>query len=228
MFRWIYLVLIGGLTGLIAYWMTFCVGRLVTVKWDHTWELLQSGKTVESYLYYISWTTVCMVLAGLLVSKRYYSLFITSTFYTDSLLQVLWAPESAGSGIPQVKAYLNGNQVPGILRFKTLVAKVLGITLCVTSGMPAGREGPMVHTGSILGAGLARGYSDYFPCLPNMYTGFDNTKDRRDFVSMGAAAGVAAAFNAPIGGILFSLEEVRRHTTCRTIPYRRTTFPPNY
>ncbi|GMH49429.1 hypothetical protein TrLO_g4690 [Triparma laevis f. longispina] len=187
MFRWIYLLLIGVLTGTIAYWMTFCVGRLVTIKWDHTWELLQSGKTVESYLYYISWTAVCMALAGLLV---------------------LWAPESAGSGIPQVKAYLNGNQVPGILRFKTLVAKVLGITLCVTSGMPAGREGPMVHTGSILAAGLARGYSDYFPCLPNMYTGFDNTRDRRDFVSMGAAAGVAAAFNAPIGGILFSLEEV--------------------
>jgi len=186
-FRGLYVVLIGAITGVIAYWMTFAVGRMVTVKWDKTWELLQAGKTMDSYLYYISWTVGCLFLAGLLV---------------------VWAPESAGSGIPQVKAYLNGNQVPGILRFKTLIAKVLGITLCVTSGMPAGREGPMVHTGSILAAGLARGYSDYFAWLPNIYTGFDNTRDRRDFVSMGAAAGVAAAFNAPIGGILFSLEEV--------------------
>jgi H+/Cl- antiporter ClcA len=88
------------------------------------------------------------------------------------------------------------------------VAKTVGITVCVTSGMPAGREGPMVHAGSILAAGLARGYSDALPFLPGIYNGFDNTRDRRDFVSMGAAAGVAAAFNAPIGGILFSLEEV--------------------
>jgi len=89
-----------------------------------------------------------------------------------------------------------------------MIAKVLGITACVTSGMPAGREGPMVHTGSIIGAGLARGSSNMLPRLPHLFKGFDNSKDRRDFVSMGAAAGVAAAFNAPIGGILFSLEEV--------------------
>lgn len=167
--------------------MTFCVGRMVTVKWDNTWKLMQEGKTWEAYFYYMGW-----VIASL----------------TGAAMLVVWAPESAGSGIPQVKAYLNGNQVPGILRMKTLIAKVVGISLCVTSGMPAGREGPMVHTGAILSAGLARGYSDYLPCLPGIYAGFDNTKDRRDFVSMGAAAGVAAAFNAPIGGILFSLEEV--------------------
>ena len=103
LFRMIYVVLIGAITGVIAYWMTFAVGRMVTIKWNKTWELLQAGKTIESYLYYISWTAGCLFLAGLLV---------------------VWAPESAGSGIPQVKAYLNGNQVPGILRFKTLVAKV--------------------------------------------------------------------------------------------------------
>ena len=162
--RWVYVLLSGAITGLIAYWMTFCVGRMVTVKWDNTWKLMQEGKYWEAYFYYMGWVLASLAGAAILV---------------------VWAPESAGSGIPQVKAYLNGNQVPGILRMKTLIAKVVGISLCVTSGMPAGREGPMVHTGAILGAGLARGYSDYLPCLPGIYAGFDNTKDRRDFVSMG-------------------------------------------
>jgi hypothetical protein len=96
-------------------------------------------------------------------------------------------------GIPQVKAFLNGIKVPGILRFSTFVAKVVGITLCVTAGMPAGREGPMVQAGAIIASGFARGSSKFFHFLPTIYSGFDNPRDRRDFVSMGAAAGESLA-----------------------------------
>ena len=50
--------------------------------------------------------------------------------------------------VSQVKAHLNGVRVPGLLRFTTLVAKVFGVTMVVSTGLPLGREGPMVHAGA--------------------------------------------------------------------------------
>ena len=105
-----------------------------------------------------------------------------------------------------MKAFLNGNSLDGALRPRTLVAKVLGISCTVATGMPAGREGPMVQAGAILANVVPLSCAS----LAKRWLGVDlmNDFDRRNFVSMGAAAGVAAAFHAPIGGILFSLEEV--------------------
>ena len=124
----------------------------------------------------------------------------------SAALLTLWAPQAAGSGIPHVKSYLNGNKLPGVLRLHTLVAKVLGISVCVAAGLPVGREGPMVHAGSIIAAYSAKLLSRFLKGrIGRDYGGFDNDYHRRKFVSMGAAAGVAAAFHAPIGGILFSL-----------------------
>ena len=62
-----------------------------------------------------------------------------------ALLTVTWAPSAAGSGLPPVKAFLNGVHVKDILKWNTLVAKTIGVTLVVSSGLPLGREGPMVH-----------------------------------------------------------------------------------
>lgn len=66
----------------------------------------------------------------------------------------------------------------------------------------------MVHIGSMLGGGLAAAKSKTLRIrLPTIFEKLRSHKDQRDFISSGAAAGIAAAFGAPIGGVLFALEE---------------------
>ncbi|KAG7224336.1 hypothetical protein INR49_004643 [Caranx melampygus] len=115
----------------------------------------------------------CLPLSLLeLLSFNMTFVFIASVF-------VLVEPVAAGSGIPEIKSYLNGLFV--------------------------GKEGPMIHSGAIVGAGLPQSIT--FKSIKFDFPYFRSDRDKRDFVSAGAAAGVAAAFGAPIGGTLFSLEE---------------------
>lgn len=127
---------------------------------------------------------------------------------TISACLVLYvSPVAAGSGIPQVKCFLNGVQIPAVVQLKTLFAKALGVACTVAGGLSAGKEGPMIHSGAVVAASVSQGQ-----CVPSsikchVFEQFRNDHEKRDFVSAGAAAGVAAAFGAPIGGVLFSLEE---------------------
>lgn len=70
-----------------------------------------------------------------------------------------------------------------------------------------GKEGPMVHTGACIASFLGQGGSSRFGLTWIGFKYFKNDRDRRDLITCGAAAGVAAAFRAPVGGILFALEE---------------------
>ena len=73
-----------------------------------------------------------------------------------------------------------------------------------------GKEGPMVHSGSVVGALLSQGQwgsTSGFAISCAQLKDFRNDREKRDFISCGAAAGVAAAFGSPIGGVLFALEE---------------------
>ena len=109
-------------------------------------------------------------------------------------MAVMIEPMSGGSGIPEVKCFLNGIDLPRINDIKTGICKVLGVIGSVSAGLPVGKEGPMVHSGAVVATAVTKG-------------SVRNDKTRRDFVACGAAAGVCTAFSAPIGGILFALEE---------------------
>ncbi|XP_014828236.1 PREDICTED: chloride transport protein 6 isoform X2 [Poecilia mexicana] len=122
-------------------------------------------------------------------------------------LLVLIEPVAAGSGIPEIKSYLNGVKIPGIVRLRTFLCKAAGVLFSVAGGLFVGKEGPMIHSGAIVGAGLPQFQSITFKRVKFDFPYFRSDRDKRDFVSAGAAAGVAAAFGAPIGGTLFSLEE---------------------
>lgn len=111
----------------------------------------------------------------------------------------MFQPIAAGSGIPLVKCYLNGVKVPRIVRFKTLIIKVVGVITSVVGGLVGGKEGPMIHAGSVIAAGISQGKSTTFRRDFSVFRYFRDDHEKRDFVVGGASAGVAAAFGAPLG-----------------------------
>ncbi|CAM9177656.1 unnamed protein product, partial [Laminaria digitata] len=127
--------------------------------------------------------------------------FINSCLTAGAFGMVWYKPWSNGSGIPETKCVLNGVSIPQVVAPSTLVSKVFGVILGVSSGLPIGKEGPMIHAGAAIGASIAS--LPRIKCLEE----FRNDRDRRDLAAMGTAAGVAAAFHTPIGGVLFALEE---------------------
>lgn len=113
-----------------------------------------------------------------------------------------FAPEAAGSGIPQVKAALGG--VSSALTIRVAIAKLVTTLLSLGSGLNLGRQGPTVQ----IGAAIAAQLSDWVPTSP---------VHRRQLIAAGAAAGLAAGFNAPIAGVLFVVEELLQDVSGLTL-----------
>ena len=137
----------------------------------------------------------------------YYVIMNALPVMIGSLLVTYVEPVATGSGIPLVKCYLNGIKIPKVVRLKTLVVKAIGVVTSVCGGLAGGKEGPMVHCGAVIAAGISQGKSSSFDKDFKMFRYFRDDHEKRDFVVCGASAGVAAAFGAPIGGLLFALEE---------------------
>jgi chloride channel 7 len=115
-------------------------------------------------------------------------------------------PCAKGSGIPEVKAYLNGRSIPRVLHWRTVVAKVLGVLGSVGGQLPVGKEGPLIHAGAGAGANRTGALAHVF-ARSRRVGALVTPAALRDIVSLGCACGVAVAFAAPIGGVLFVLEE---------------------
>jgi chloride channel 7 len=84
----------------------------------------------------------------------------------------------------------------------------VGNIAAVSSSLHVGKAGPMVHTGACIAAIFGQGGSRKYGLTCRWLRYFKNDRDRRDLVTIGAGAGVAAAFRAPVGGVLFALESL--------------------
>lgn len=104
------------------------------------------------------------------------------------------------AGIPAVKCYLNGIKIPKVVRLKTLVVKAVGVIASVVGGLAGGKEGPMVHCGAVIAAGISQGKSSSIDKDFGMFRYFRDDHEKRDFVVGGASAGVAAAFGVSFTG----------------------------
>jgi len=114
---------------------------------------------------------------------------------------------AAGSGVAEARVIMSGFVLHGYLGLKTLTIKTLALVLSVASGLSLGKEGPYVHIATCVGNVACRLFSKYN----------HNDGKRREVLSASAASGVAVAFGAPIGGVLFSLEEVSYYFPPKTL-----------
>ncbi|KAA8652435.1 hypothetical protein EYZ11_007870 [Aspergillus tanneri] len=114
---------------------------------------------------------------------------------------------AAGSGVAEVKVINSGFVLHGYLGFKTLAIKTIALVFSVSSGLSLGKEGPYVHIATCVGNICCRLFAKYN----------HNDGKRREVLSASAASGVAVAFGAPIGGVLFSLEEVSYYFPPKTL-----------
>ncbi|AMD17320.1 voltage-gated chloride channel [Methanobrevibacter sp. YE315] len=104
-----------------------------------------------------------------------------------------WEVDSAGSGIPQVYAEIKGHMEANWA--KVLFSKIVSGVLTALGGLSLGPEGPSVQIGGMAGKGVAK-----------LFKG--SKTDELRLILVGSAVGITAAFNAPLAGVLFVLEEI--------------------
>lgn len=113
-----------------------------------------------------------------------------------------WEPATVGSGIPQVDAeVIDHLDMPW---HRVIIAKFIEGTACAFAGLSMGREGPSVQLGGMAGKAVSRAIGR-------------NRGEERLLVTCGAAAGMSAAFHAPLTGVLFAIEEIHKEFTASLI-----------
>lgn len=123
------------------------------------------------------------------------------------ILVLFYAPYSRFSGIAELKTILSGFIIRGFLGFKTLTFKAIGLILVVGAGLWIGKEGPLVHVACCCAAISMR----LFPQL------YKNEAMKREVLAAASSAGISVAFGSPIGGVLFTLEQLSYYFPERTL-----------
>ncbi|XP_034855623.1 chloride channel protein 2 [Mirounga leonina] len=174
---WIFLVLLGLLMALVSWAMDYAIAACLQAQ-----QWMSQGLNTSLLLQYLAWVTYPIVL-------------IT---FSAGFTQIL-APQAVGSGIPEMKTILRGVVLKEYLTLKTFVAKVIGLTCALGSGMPLGKEGPFVHIASMCAALLSK----FLSLFGGIY---ENESRNTEMLAAACAVGVGCCFAAPIGGVLFSIE----------------------
>jgi chloride channel 3/4/5 len=214
-----------------------CTGSRTCDNWTTWSELVQPSGLDSIWVDFIFFNIGCILFAGLscyitLYSRTVVPSHIASTFdenlgaksvkdgeqqeHQETDPQAVAVLESipaniyysaAGSGVAEVKVILSGFVLHGYLGLRTLLIKLVALIFSVASGMSLGKEGPYVHIATCIGNVACRLFSKYSL----------NDGKRREVLSASAASGVAVAFGSPLGGVLFSLEEVSYYFPPKTL-----------
>ncbi|SRR5579871_709930 len=172
-----------------AFWITAFLAGLVCVTYAGLFKgaetLYRQWDAAHHPLIWI-WTPFCLLGSWALVA--------------------FLAPEASGSGIPQVlaandlKDEKNRPWVDRLLSLKGVAVKIAGSLLAGLGGAVLGREGPTIHISASI-----------FRAVSRLFRKSRIPTDESAWIVAGAAAGLAAAFNTPLGGIVFAIEEMSVH-----------------
>lgn len=174
----------------LPFWIASLITGIIAVFYAHLFSLAES---INRYIAHnFNWwifliTPVCFLLAWYVVKR--------------------FAPLARGSGIPQVMASIelanpkHNDKVDRFLNLKIIFVKIVSSATAVIGGGVVGREGPTIQiAGSV------------FRFINNILPGWWPKISKQNMIMAGAASGLAAAFNTPLGGIVFAVEELtRRH-----------------
>ena len=221
---WLCLMLVGIVAGAVASvvdiatsWMKdlregICQGAFYLNREQCCWS---SNDTIFEGAHCSKWTTWPQLL-GITADHSFadyimsFLTYIISSLLFASLAALLvkrFAPYARGSGIPEIKTILSGFVIKGYLGKWTFTVKSICMVLVVAAGLSLGKEGPFVHIACCIGNII----SHFFPKYAR------NDAKKREILSASSAAGVSVAFGAPIGGVLFSLEEVSYYFPLKTL-----------
>ncbi|KAF2754633.1 voltage gated chloride channel [Pseudovirgaria hyperparasitica] len=204
---WIVVTLVGAAIGLNAAFLNIVTEWLSDIKLGHC-----------STAFYLNESFCCWgAEAGCPEWKRWsgfwplnyflYTVFAAIFAFTSARLVKSYAPYAAGSGISEIKCIIAGFVMKGFLSAWTLLIKSIGLPLAIASGLSVGKEGPSVHFAVCTGNVISRFFDKYKR----------NAAKTREILSASAAAGVGVAFGSPIGGVLFSLEEMSNYFPLKTM-----------
>ncbi|KAL1301474.1 hypothetical protein AAFC00_005722 [Neodothiora populina] len=157
-----------------------------------------------------SWSTLMGVRSAggsWMIDSIFYFVFSVLFASAAAVLVARFSPYAKQSGIPEIKTVLGGFVIRRFLGVWTLVTKSLGLCLAVASGLVLGKEGPLVHVAC---------------CCANLFmkpfTAINTNEARkREVLSAAAASGISVAFGAPVGGVLFSLEQLSYYFPDKTM-----------
>ncbi|KAJ3156574.1 hypothetical protein HDU89_004356 [Geranomyces variabilis] len=216
---WILVFLVGAVTGLLAAYIDvvsewasdlkegYCRDGFYLNRKFCCWHV-EGNRECSSW---VAWSEAFGADSGTVAGfwAEYFMFIVFGTAFAlgSAVLVREYAPYAAGSGIPEVKTILGGFVIRKFLGGWTLLIKCIGLCLSVASGLSLGKEGPLVHVACCVGNILPRIFDKYA----------SNEAKKREILSASSAAGVSVAFGAPIGGVLFSLEEVSYYFPYKTM-----------